>query len=388
MGTYGWRTDSPLTAQLRDEFAGFDYYQLVRLLIQEGQANGNRTANAIPVEKRLRFSADLSLAFPGQEVSSVSHREQDGPVRLTTVNYCIGSSVGPLPESYSEWLRRRAANGDRAMADFFDIFNHRFNVLRYHIKAKSRLALSTVHPEKTDMARYLASVMGLRLSDMRSTQRRSQRDGSQAIQPKKQVPIPMASRAMVCLAALLGNNRRSQAAIEQVLAVYLQGKVRILPLKGRWYAIDEEEQMRLGRRHYRLGEDSVLGSRFWDQQSGIELIIADLPYARFRSLLPGGEAHDDFVRILAYLTNRQVHCDVRLQLQAGCRPPNALQTQDSGCDLRLGYTSWVSGPVQLADDAEEQQRMRLGLNSLLTGYAGENDIREASFSIPAWEVAA
>lgn len=315
-------TDRPLSAQLRSDPTGFEFYQLVRLLRRER----THEAGLPPIERAVRFRSDLSLVFPAHEVTAVADRN-DAPVAVTTPDYGVGGYLGPLPESFTEWAQARRADGDPAMADFLDIFSQRINVLRYQIKARVHTALDAERPERTAQAARLAAITGMR-------------------EPELVSQLPVTTRALLGLAGVLANRRRSAAAVEQVLRGYLGANVHVLQFQGAWQRLARRDQTRLAQQNSRLGRDMVLGQRSWDQSARIEVRIGPLPFARFRELLPGGARHAALVAMLRFLTDRTVDCRVRLQLD-GDPPPSAL-TSDPAHGVRLAQVAWLP-PAQAGE---------------------------------------
>lgn len=314
MAAPGRRSDRPLSAQLRSDPAGFDFYQLVRLLRREGAGRGGPP----PLGRAVRFRSDLSLVFPAHEVTGVADRG-DRPVVVTTPDYGVAGYLGPLPESFTELAQTRRADGDGVMADFLDIFSHRINALRYEIKARAHAVLDEEPPERTAQAERLAAIIGLLEPDLAS-----------------QLPLP--KRALLGLAGLLANRRRSAVAVEQVLRAYLGAKVNIVQFQGAWQRLAARDQTQLAKQNSRLGRDAVLGRRTWDQSARIEVQIGPLPLARFRELLPGGARHAALVAMLRFLTDRTVDCRVRLQLD-GDPPAGQLTSEANG--IRLAQIAWL-----------------------------------------------
>lgn len=318
MAAHGWRSTRALSAQLREGYAGFDYYQLVRLLLAErGEDDTERRA----LDRCVRFGADLSAAFPGREISRLDDAGGAVPVSLGTSNYCVGGVLGPLPEPFVEWLRERVRDGDRAMLSFFDLFNHRLNTLRYSLKRRFNPGLNNRHPEHTDNAAYLAALMGL-------------------LQPGLAEQLPVPKRALLAVAGLLSDQRRSAAMIGNVLGLFMDTPVRVEQLAGGWAPIEREQHIALGRANSRLGGETPLGRRFWDPQGRIVLHLGPLPYRRFCALLPDGELHAGFQALVRHLTDRQVDCLVVLELDPTTLPPRRLGPASAGGGMRLGYTAW------------------------------------------------
>lgn len=330
MAAHGWRSGRPLSQQVRREFAGFNFFQLVRLLLRERDkefAPGSR------IDDVVRFRADLSSAFPGHEVTRLIDRGKRSPVTVTTPNYVVAGYLGPLPEPFSDWLQNRARDGDRVMADFLDLFNHRFNALRYQIKTHRQLGLDSRAPEETLHAGYLAALMGMAAPGL-----------------AEQLPLPR--RAWLGIAGLLANCRNSAPVVTAVLSAYLGAKAGMRQLCGAWRDIEKPDQTRLGVSSSRLGRESVLGARVWDEHARVEVTVGPIDYSRFCMLLPGERAHAGFVALLRFLLDRRFDCQVRFLVKEATLPaPTLTARPDQGAQpgrpgywgLRLGFSAWLAG---------------------------------------------
>src|SRR3546814_5187197 len=75
----------------------------------------------------------------------------------------------------------------------------------------------------------------------------------------------------------------------------LGAAVRAQGCFGSWQRIPRRDRTRLGRSAHALGGGCVLGSRYWDRQTTLQLRIGPLDRKRFQTLLPSGaqrsEAH-------------------------------------------------------------------------------------------------
>lgn len=363
MATAGWRSDSALKSLVFEHYGRFNVFQLMRLLLwkrrrEHGKAEHAHAPSAMRIDQRLRFTADLSAAFPGSEVSRLSARSEpdaaldsehaagDGVIDISTPNFCIASTLGPLPEPFTEWVRDLKRMREPAMEDFFNIFNQRMNVLRFQLKSRQTLALNNAPPAETPHARYLAALMGMAHKDLAA-----------------QMPLPR--RAWLGLAGLLSNTRRSAFVVSHVMSEFVGAKAELEQLVGAWQLIEPDNRIGLGRSNHRLGQQSVLGRRVWDQQARVRLTMAPLAYEDFCRLLPPDDeekrmlhgtqadsatasAFDSFVALLRLLLDRQCDCEVRLEADAATVPPRLLNAgpaarQDRRMGLRLGQTAWISG---------------------------------------------
>jgi type VI secretion system protein ImpH len=308
---------------MREAYAHFDWYQLVRLLLVErAQPDYTGTVESLTEpDSLIRFRADLSLAFPANEVTGVLDTSPDRQVTVLSPNYSVAGYLGPLPESLVEWLQERRAAGDRAMADFLDLFNHRIACLRYRARARLYPSLDPRAPQDTPWAARLAATMGLATPEL-----------------TRQLPLP--ERTLLGLAGLLGNPRRNIDTLERSIACYFGSRVQVLPLCGAWHSMPASDQTRLLRQNSMLGKTTLLGSRLWDQAAQLEIRIGPLPYTQLCEFLPTGARFPALVGLLRFLTDRQVDCRVCL-LTDGSTAPRATLRYEKGGAEKLGQTTWL-----------------------------------------------
>lgn len=343
MATAGWRTNRPLKELVFERHGSFNVFQLLRLLQWKQRQ---------PAASRLRFRADLSAAFPGREISRLALRyaplargtgQSEEQIEITTPNYCVAGTLGPLPEPFTEWVREQERARSHAMADFFNIFNQRLNLLRFQLKSRQTPGLNNAPPEQTPHAYYLASLMGLG-------------------QPELAAQVPLPQRAWLGLAGLLTNCRKSASTVTHVLSLFLSAPVKLEQHVGAWQTIEADDRIALGRNNHRLGQQSLVGRRVWDQEARVRLIIAPLAYERFCLLLPpngtSGAApyFDGFLSLLRLLLDRLCDCEVQLQALAETIPASTLTAlprpqADGYRGLRLGQTAWLNGKSASAQPA-------------------------------------
>lgn len=390
MATAGWRTGEPLVRRLHARPADFDFFQWVRLMSwppggpartagHAGDAQLTVARAFAPdmdgpggrrVGARLRFRGELSAAFPGSEISrgrvrleqrsAESHAERVGEPRaeprteLFVTNFSVLGVLGPMPDSFAEWVRERLADRDSGMAEFLDIFNHRISTLRYELKAASTAGFDALRPEGSRYARAVGALMGLAAFEGEGERLLAQR-------------VPMPKRALLAVAGLVGNGRKSASAAATVLRVYLGGarapqlRVEVEELRGAWRAIEPEDRTRLGAR--RLAGGAPLGRRVWVNQAAVGLNIGPVPYARLCLLLADragqpdddrpearfGAGHDGLAAMLHYLFDRHVDVQVCVEVEEAGIPLSRLQRPQrlagfgSEHGLRLGQTAWLHG---------------------------------------------
>jgi type VI secretion system protein ImpH len=264
-------------------------------------------------------------------------------VDLYVSNFTLAGVLGPLPDSYTEWVRRQFGVRDTAMAEFLDLFNHRLSTLRYELKAGSVPAFDALRPEYTHSAEAAGALMGLTAFE-----------GEGARILAEQVPMPR--RALLALCGLMADRRHSVAQALIVLRIYLDMPMTIEPLLGAWRTIDPRDRTLLGKR--RLGT-APLGRRVWVNHAAVGLTIGPVSYERLCSLLPDraralkadsrfGRAYRNFAAMLHYLFDRRVDVVVTVGVDEADIPLSSLWRPRpvagfGSHGLRLGQTAWLRG---------------------------------------------
>ncbi|RAP57884.1 type VI secretion system baseplate subunit TssG [Oleiagrimonas sp. MCCC 1A03011] len=352
MASTDWRTGEPLAARLQARPASFDFFQWVRLASWPDADSdaATREQGASRVHPNLRFRGELSSAFPGSEISAGRMRiprRMIGEKRrkeLFVSNFTVLGMLGPMPDSFTEWVRERLNERDAGMAEFLDIFNHRISTLRYELKAASVPAFDALRPERTRYAAAVGALMGLVAFD-----------GAAARILDQRVPLPR--RSLLALAGLLSSGRRSAATAARVLTLYLGAPVRVRSLLGGWRDIETRDRTRLG--HRRLADPAPLGRRVWVQHARVGMDIGPLDYRALCALLADrapkgldqrsdtfGRNHGSLVAMLHYLFDRRVDVLVTVSLHDMHLPEAILRLPRGRAEshgLRLGQTAWLRG---------------------------------------------
>lgn len=356
MGAADWRTGESLASRLRKRPASFDFFQWIRLNSWPSRDRASSVASdrgARHVDGSLRFRADMSSAFPGSEISAgrlrrvVRSKIDERRLELFVTNFVLSGVLGPLPDSFADWIRQRLAERDPVMAEFLDIFNHRISTLRYELKAASVAAFDACRPENTHYADIVGALMGLAAFEG---------EGAEIL--KRRVPIP--KRALLALCGLVGNGRKSAAELGVVMGVYFQAPVQVEELLGAWRDIEADDQTRLG--HRRLADTAPLGKRVWVNQAGVGLTVGPVSYKQLCMLLRDcvGDEGDDrdkafgvgyvgTAAMVHFVLDRHVDVVVTVLVEASGIPPSLLWRPrriagfGSSYGLRLGQTAWLKG---------------------------------------------
>lgn len=348
MGTHDGSAAGTLSELLGREAFRFDFYQAVRLteLLRPDAYPPGHGGN---YHESVAFQSKVGLDFPASDLVSAEFPENESdPVRLTVAFMGLAGASGPLPTPFTELVIQRTAARDFATRDFLDIFNHRLISFLYRSRKKHRVALDNRPPEQTEWARWQFDLSGLEFAAKAGSARKW-------------------TRSLLRYSGILAQQVRSMAGLEAMLSDHFKTAVQGEQLLGRWLRIDARDQTRIGRRlgaNQRLGTDTVLGVRAWDQMGQIRLHLKSLKLARLREFLPGGSAFASLKRI----TRVHLQQDIDVGLQLGLAPAQTAGTRLSRSgEFRLGWTAWLSTGKSRAGD--DPVRLRLSALHEVRQYA-------------------
>ena len=141
------RHDSPsLSERLAKRPGAFQFFQAVRLLELAGRRKRDQTQSprggglagaTLPKDEPLRFAVPARLDFPHDEILSFD-AQKDKP-RLGVSFFGLIGPSGVLPRHYTHLAIARRRQGDHALIDFFNAFQHRLITLFYKAWRKNRV---------------------------------------------------------------------------------------------------------------------------------------------------------------------------------------------------------------------------------------------------------
>jgi type VI secretion system protein ImpH len=315
----------------------FDFYQAVRLLTLFSCDRFRVGHVARPTREVVRFTADNTLRFPVNTVARITPAGSDPPTMVLSFFGLTGPN-GILPLSYTEYVCQRIAAGDRTLADFLDIFNHRLASFVYRAWEKHRVYVSyesaAVRNEEDRLSGYLFAVIGLATRGLRDRLR-----------------IP--DYALLRYAGLLAQRPRSAWAVRTILSEYFKAPVTIEQFTGQWSDISPDDLCVLEGEgdHNALGT-AAAGDAVWTAQSRFRVRLGPLSLAQYLQFLPDQPAFHTLRDLASFLVDHMLDFDVQLILQREEIPDFEL-SDDGAAVPRLGLLGWLKTRDfdQHADDA-------------------------------------
>ncbi len=323
------RAADTLERRLYEAGYGFDFFQAVRLLMRLNPVARPVGYETKPSDEVVRFGTRVSLEFPASAVHEVERPQSAGSVAHMTISFFgLMGTQGVLPLHYTEHMLARGEAGDKTMAEFLNVFNHRWISLFYKVWEKHRLPVayerSALEGKKLDrISRYVFDLVGM---------------GTAGLRDRMSVP----DTALILYAGLISQRPRSASALRGVLRDYFRIPVVIREFLGSWYALDEADRSRMMRNglHNQLGIGAVAGDEVWDQQSRFTIRLGPLRMERFRAFLPDGNAIQPLRDLTRFFIGIAMAFDVQLVLQQDDVPACSL-VDDAGAAPRLGWNTWL-----------------------------------------------
>jgi type VI secretion system protein ImpH len=315
----------PVDQQLFEHPYQFDFFQAIRLmhLLLSGRPGVGRIAK--PTEEPVRFKVRQSLEFPASAIHSLSD-EADPPL-MTVAFMGLTGVQGVLPHHYTVHILDRGLFKDFAMAEFFDLFNHRILSLFYRAWEKHHFPVGLQLAEATgrldQFTKYLFDWIGM------GTERLRER-------------MAVNDHGLLRYAGLLGQSPACAISLQAILRDYFEVDVEIEQLVGAWYSLKEEDQCELGAQslNNQLGEGAIAGDAVWDPQARFRVRLGPLKLVTFLVFLPDSRAIKELCDLVRFYVGPVMQFDVQLILKADEVPWSRLG-DETLAGPRLGWCGWL-----------------------------------------------
>ncbi len=315
----------PLDQNLFEHPYEYDFFQAVRLLHVMINDRGGVGRIEKPTEEPIRFKARQSLEFPPSSIYSLA--AETDPPEMTVAFMGLTGIQGALPHHYTEHILARAQAKDFAMAEFFDLFNHRVVSLFYRAWEKHhfpvRFQVAAARQECDDFTQYLFDWIGLGTEKLRKR-------------------VAIRDDGLLRYAGLLGQKPASAASLQAILRDHFGVPVEIEEFIGAWYPLDDEDQSDLAGEglNNKLGEGAIAGDAVWDPQASFRIKLGPLNLETFLAFLPDGAAVQELRDLVRFYVGPVLQFDFQLILKATEVPWNRLG-DESPTGPRLGWCGWL-----------------------------------------------
>lgn len=316
------RGSSPaLKADLLANPAGYSFFQAVLLLRRFFHEKNAPTEDFAFLYNALRIRPDLSLAFPGCDLTALT--EQTGgpyPVyHLTATFLGLYGCSSPLPTFYTEDLIDERSDDITVTRDFLDVFNSPLYAHLLRAMGKYRLFFQFQNIRDPAILDRLYCLLGYGHPELRAG-------------------VPRVEKLLRYI-GLFSQWPRSGLGLRTLVSDALGGApVDLVPNVPRLVEIPRDQRLILGRQGATLGVDAHLGRVIKDLMGKIRLVIGPLDERTFHRCLPGRR---DF-RWLAELIHLYLAEPMDCRLELDLRPDQARPARlGGGLWCALGLDTWI-----------------------------------------------
>ncbi|WP_426166061.1 type VI secretion system baseplate subunit TssG [Sandarakinorhabdus sp. DWP1-3-1] len=330
---------------LRARVGAVAFPQLVRIGEQLAQQRGPGPVevggDVPPGEEAVHFTASDRMSLVASDIAEIGAAVGGGPLPVTTNLLGLAGATPALPPFYSEVQLQRRRLRDRSLASFTNIFDHRALSFFYRIFRKYNWVVSAERSAGSGDDPISRAVLAL----------------AGFATPSSRNRLGIDDAVLAPLAAQLGDQRRSAAAVETVLHALTGFDLQVLQAEPVWLAIPLSEQTRLGspamRRFSQLGSSSdapelgsldaaIIGAAVLDVQHHYVVAMGPLSHSELVSFCrDDGPARTvgEACLIAAGLEHQPI---LRLSIDAGDIPP--LQLGSAATPALLARTAWLGSP--------------------------------------------
>jgi type VI secretion system protein ImpH len=303
----------------------FEFFQAVRLMerLRPGKAPVGRFVS--PSKEVVRFGSHAAFPFPASQIQDLQWPKDESGMPVMVVNFMgLAGPLGVLPLYYTEMIVERVRQKDRAMRDFFDLFNHRMLSLFYQAWEKYRFTIAYERGERDTFSHHLMDLIGL---------------GTKYLDNR----LAVRDESLLFYSGLLGLHPRSPAALRRVIWDYFDVPVQIEQFVGAWHGLDLSDQCVFGRgdtASEQLGGGAIVGDEIWNQQAGVRIKLGPMDFEQYVDFLPSGTAHEPLKSLAHFVARGQIDFEVQLILKKEEVPACELGPEIAP-PPRLGWTSWA-----------------------------------------------
>lgn len=306
----------------------------------------------------IRFQAAPGLAAALRDILAVTPLP-DGRFRVSVGFSGLTGPGGVLPRIYTETANGEQRRRSHALAAFLDMLAQRplsqyaMAGAKYH--PHRQIALSRIGPGPDEPPGQ---------QPKQQQQRPGAADGisdpfSAALlaitghgSPRDVVRSGLTQEQLLYFAGLFAAWPRSADRLSSLLQEWVGAPVRIEQFVGRWQPLPPDQRSALpqaGRagRYNQLGVDAAIGSRFWDIQSRVRIVIGPVGWADFETLMPSSPRLRQLIRIARAYLDDEATFSVNVALRADAVPPASLGVS------RLGWNGWLPMQGQRRQDVHD-----------------------------------
>jgi predicted component of type VI protein secretion system len=106
-------------------------------------------------------------------------------------------------------------------------------------------------------------------------------------------------------AILFANRRKTASGLEKIISERFNVTAKVEEFQGRWLWVEERDRTKLGNANNQLGQNAMLGGRFWNQSAGFILHIEGLN---------ADKRHQEILDVVRFYVGDEMYCDLVLDM--------------------------------------------------------------------------
>lgn len=299
-----------------------------------------------PQQESFRLGQSASLIFAPREISEVvlpggvhprlsgdaNPRSGNNPLLPMVRVYGLGmlGPNGPLPLHYTEIVRERSENHhDTTLADFLDLFHHRYLTHMYRAWAQSQAAAGLDRADDEVFSRYVARLTGHDPLEIRDS--------------------VLPAHARLAASTHLAREARNPDGMAATLARFFAVPVQLQEFVLHWIRIDHEDRTHLGqaRASSVMGVGAMAGEVVADRQNKFRLVLGPLQLGQYLRFTPQGRDLPLLVEWVRGFVGHEFVWEVELRVRNDSTPPARLQEGE-----KLGWSTWLGGAEGAAEPTD------------------------------------
>lgn len=301
-----------------DELYKQDFAPLLRYLDANAPLAARIGYSVSPKQDCARFGQTPLLHFHASAFTEVRFGTINSVYKLKNSYWGMFGINGALPSHLTEYaIERNYRLKDKTLAEFVDIFHHRFISLFYRAWADAEPTVSHDRPEHDIFKQRISTFSG---------EINAQQDTFNQNQNVHQY-----------LSGLFSHKNRSSKVLSQLLSETLHLDVSIAEFQGCWYDIEPSEKTLLGSNNAILGMDTIVGGRTYQRSFNFSINIGPIDYTEYIALLNNKQRIKSIIAITQKAVGQEYQFSINVILKAYQSKPSQLGS------AQLGINSWSQG---------------------------------------------
>jgi type VI secretion system protein ImpH len=307
-----------------------------------------------PQQEPFRLGQSAALTFAPREIAEVmlpgeparpgsngAARAGNNPSCPLVRVYGLGmlGPNGPLPLHYTELVRERSENhNDGTLADFLDLFHHRYLTHLYRAWAQAQAAAGLDRADDETFSRYVARLTGHDPLEIRDS--------------------VLPSHARLAASPHLGREARHPDGLASTLAHFFSVPVQLEEFVLHWIRIEEPDQCHLGtaRSSSIMGQGAIAGEVVADRQNKFRLVLGPLSREQYLRFTPQGKDLPLLVEWVRAFVGYEFVWELELRVRNDSTLPARLEDKE-----RLGWSTWLGGSEAAASGTADSAGRAIGM---------------------------